>query len=68
MSNPVFSVQQVAKRWNVTEDEIREALRIGELLHSYIPKWGLSQENVEVWLLKSGRITLDEFKGGRDDR
>jgi hypothetical protein len=57
-----LSVRQAAQRFGVTEADIKEALREGALPAAFSPKWGVSEADVLLWLLRSKRISFEEFQ------
>jgi hypothetical protein len=61
--NRIFTIPQAARTFGVSENEITEALRKGDLTQSYIPRRCLTEADVRGWLLRTGRITFEEFAG-----
>ena len=62
MKPRVYTIPQAARHFNLTEDELVEALKKEELTETLVPRWSLSENDIKLWLLKTGRISFSQFQ------
>ena len=62
-----YTIPQAARRFNLTEEELVEALKKEELTETLTPRWMLSDKDIRLWLLRKGRITFEQFQREAED-